>query len=90
VRTHGRNADTWNVRGRSAAERFDYLYSEEELRELVPAVRELAADAEEAYVMFNNNGRSRAHGKGDFERDGWVSQAPTNALMLQGILAEGS
>ena len=36
VRTHGRNAETWNVRGRSAAERFDYLYSEEELRELVP------------------------------------------------------
>ena len=33
VRMHGRNAATWNVRGRSAAERFDYLYSEDELRE---------------------------------------------------------
>ena len=31
VRLHGRNADTWNVRGGSASERFDYLYSEEEL-----------------------------------------------------------
>jgi len=90
VRTHGRNAETWNVRGRSAAERFDYLYSEEELRELVPAVRELASDAKEAYVMFNNNGRSRAAGNGHSERDGWISQAPTNALMLQKILAEGS
>ena len=69
VRMHGRNAETWNVRGRSAAERFDYLYSEEELRELVPAVRELASDAQEAYVMFNNNGRSRAAGNGHSERD---------------------
>ncbi len=27
VRFHGRNAETWNIRGKSAAERFDYLYS---------------------------------------------------------------
>ena len=33
VRFHGRNASTWNVRGKSAAERFNYLYSEDELRE---------------------------------------------------------
>jgi uncharacterized protein YecE (DUF72 family) len=33
VRFHGRNAETWNVRGRSAAERFDYLYAEDELRD---------------------------------------------------------
>ena len=31
VRMHGRNAATWNIRGTSAAERFDYLYSEREL-----------------------------------------------------------
>ena len=31
VRFHGRNADTWNKRGGSASERFDYLYSDEEL-----------------------------------------------------------
>ena len=34
VRFHGRNAGTWNVRGGSAAQRFDYLYGEDELREL--------------------------------------------------------
>jgi uncharacterized protein YecE (DUF72 family) len=82
VRLHGRNAETWNVRGRSAAERFDYLYPEDELREIAEPVRELAEQAEEAYVMFNNNGRSQGSGG----RDGWVSQAPTNALMLKGIL----
>jgi uncharacterized protein YecE (DUF72 family) len=90
VRMHGRNEKTWNVRGRSAAERFDYLYSEKELREFVPAVRELASDAEEAYVMFNNNGRSRAAGNGGPEPDSWLSQAPTNALALKEIFAEGS
>jgi uncharacterized protein YecE (DUF72 family) len=89
VRMHGRNAGTWNVRGRSAAERFDYLYSNNELREFLPAVRELAQGAKECYVMFNNNGRSRNAGQAG-GRDGWISQAPTNALMLQGILSEGS
>jgi uncharacterized protein YecE (DUF72 family) len=89
ARLHGRNAKTWNVRGRSAAERFDYLYSEEELADLVPPVRELARSAEHAYVMFNNNGRSRAAGDGE-GRDGWISQAPTDALMLQELLGERS
>ncbi len=37
VRFHGRNAATWNTRGGSAAQRFDHLYSEDELREWVPA-----------------------------------------------------
>ena len=31
VRFHGRNLGTWNKRGGSAADRFDYLYSDEEL-----------------------------------------------------------
>ena len=37
VRFHGRNAATWNKRTGSAAERFDYLYSEQELEEWVRA-----------------------------------------------------
>jgi uncharacterized protein YecE (DUF72 family) len=81
-RFHGRNAETWNVRGRSAAERFDYLYSEDELREVVEPLRELAGQAENAYAVFNNNNRS-AGGDG-----GWVSQAATNAQMLKTLLAE--
>src|SRR5919205_2332043 len=58
VRFHGRNAETWNKRTGSAAERFDYLYSEDELREWVPQLRELAGAAKTVYAMFNNNGRS--------------------------------
>jgi uncharacterized protein YecE (DUF72 family) len=82
MRLHGRNAATWNKRGGSAAERFDYLYSDEELREWVPTLRELAGDAEELYVMFNNNGRSQ-------DADGnWIAQAPVNAMSLRRILEQ--
>jgi uncharacterized protein YecE (DUF72 family) len=83
VRFHGRNADTWNVRGRSAAERFDYLYLEEELEEWVEPLQELAEQAQEAYVLFNNNNRSRVGGRE-------VAQAPTNAEMLRELLAKAN
>jgi uncharacterized protein YecE (DUF72 family) len=82
VRFHGRNAGTWNVRGRSAAERFDYLYSDEELREWVQPLQELAGQTEQAFALFNNNNRSPS---GD---GGFVAQAPTNAFMLRKLLAE--
>jgi uncharacterized protein YecE (DUF72 family) len=80
VRFHGRNAGTWNKRGGSASDRFDYLYSDEELAEWVEPLRELAGEAENAYAFFNNNGRS-SDGSG-----GWVAQAATNAVQLQGLL----
>jgi uncharacterized protein YecE (DUF72 family) len=92
VRFHGRNAETWNKRTGSAAERFDYLYSEDELREWVPQVKELAAQARTVYAMFNNNGRSSMPSLAPLEakenqKDGVVPQAPTNALMLKRLLA---
>src|SRR5947199_7325841 len=58
VRFHGRNAATWNKRTGSAAERFDYLYSEDELRAWVDPLSELAGRSDTVYAMFNNNGRS--------------------------------
>lgn len=54
VRFHGRNADTWTKRNITAAERFNYLYSEEELRELSEPVRRLAAQTKQVHAMFNN------------------------------------
>lgn len=86
VRFHGRNAATWNKRGGSAAERFDYLYSDEELEEWASAIRPLAEEAESAYAMFNNNGRSPSP-PGLAERE-WFAQAPVNALRFKEILAE--
>jgi uncharacterized protein YecE (DUF72 family) len=80
VRFHGRNASTWNKRGGSAAERFDYLYSDDELREWVSPLRELAEQAEQAYAFFNNNATS-PDGRG-----GRVAQAATNAQALRKLL----
>jgi uncharacterized protein YecE (DUF72 family) len=82
VRFHGRNADTWNKRGGSASERFDYLYSEEELAEWVGPLRELSEQAEQAYAFFNNNATS-PDGQG-----GRMAQAAANAKALQRLLQE--
>jgi uncharacterized protein YecE (DUF72 family) len=80
VRFHGRNAETWNKRGGSASERFDYLYSDEELQEWVGPLRELAESAEQAYAFFNNNATS-PDGRG-----GRMAQAAANAKELQRLL----
>jgi uncharacterized protein YecE (DUF72 family) len=81
IRFHGRNAETWNKRVRSAAERFDYLYSDDELREWVEPLQELAGRSETVYAMFNNNGRSTVGGE-------TIAQAPVNAQTLKGLLEE--
>jgi uncharacterized protein YecE (DUF72 family) len=80
VRFHGRNAETWNKRGGSASERFDYLYSDDELQEWVGPLRELAEGAEQAYAFFNNNATS-PDGRG-----GRMAQAAANAKELQRLL----
>jgi uncharacterized protein YecE (DUF72 family) len=77
VRFHGRNAATWNKRGGGAAERFDHLYAEDELREWVEPLRELAGESEEAYAFFNNNNQTNG-----------VAQAPAGAQLLRKLLEE--
>ena len=54
VRFHGHNAETWEKRGITAAERFRYLYSEDELRQWVEPARELAAKSKQLHVLMNN------------------------------------
>jgi uncharacterized protein YecE (DUF72 family) len=54
VRFHGRADSTWNDTSRSAAERFKYLYSEEELEELVAPIAEHASEARETHLLMNN------------------------------------
>jgi uncharacterized protein YecE (DUF72 family) len=77
VRFHGRNAGTWNVRGGSAAQRFDYTYEEDELREWVGPLRELSNESQEAYAFFNNNNQTNG-----------VAQAPAGAFLLRKLLEE--
>ena len=78
-RLHGRNAEGWlrQMRGEEPAvrEKYDYLYTEAELRELMPEIEELAAEAAEVYVSFNNNNRD---------------YPVRNALMLRRLLGQPS
>jgi uncharacterized protein YecE (DUF72 family) len=54
LRLHGQNSGAWAQKGIGPAERFDYLYGEDELREWAPRVQRLAAEAREVHVLFNN------------------------------------
>ncbi len=71
VRFHGRNAATWEAKGASAAERFDWYYTKEEMAEWVPRLRSLQAQTTSVHALMNTN-------RGD--------QGPYNARLLAGLL----
>ena len=54
VRFHGRSDSTWNDTSGSAAERFKYLYSRQELEELADPIAEAAEQAQETHLLMNN------------------------------------
>jgi len=54
VRFHGRDRDVWAKKNVSASERFRYEYSEVELKEWVPKIRDVAEQARETHVLMNN------------------------------------
>src|SRR3954447_24614703 len=54
VRFHGRNAETWEAKGITPAERFRYLYTRDELEEWAPRIREVASNAKDTHVLMNN------------------------------------
>jgi len=60
VRFHGRNREMWETKGVSAAERFNYRYSQEELKEWVPRIKELASMSRQLHVLFNNCHQDKA------------------------------
>ncbi|MGI8972608.1 MAG: DUF72 domain-containing protein [Gaiella sp.] len=73
LRFHGRNAMTWNIRGGTSADRFDWMYTAEELGEWVAPAGRLAEQADEVYALFNNN-------RDDF--------APRSGSIFRGLLDE--
>ena len=60
-RLHGRNAEGWlrQLRGEepSVREKYDYLYSEGELRALLPEIEAVSEETEDVFISFNNNNR---------------------------------
>ena len=73
IRFHGRNWKTWNKKTKTSGERFDWLYSLEDLEDWVEPIAKLAEEAREVYAMFNNN-------RHDY--------APRSAQVLRGLLDE--
>lgn len=61
-RFHGRNPHWFQA---SVAERYDYLYTKEELRSFVPDIKNIANSAKDTIIMFNNchNGKSVINAK---------------------------
>lgn len=54
VRFHGRNYETWFKRDISVEERFNYLYSKEELARWVPRIESLASQTKDVHILMNN------------------------------------
>jgi uncharacterized protein YecE (DUF72 family) len=69
IRFHGRNKTTWY--DTSKGDRYDYLYTEEELKEWMKIINEIKDKTRLTYILFNNC----HHGS-----------APFNAKMLKKLL----
>jgi uncharacterized protein YecE (DUF72 family) len=54
IRFHGRSDSTWSDTSRTAAERFRYLYSDQELKELASSIAEHVPEARETHLLMNN------------------------------------
>jgi uncharacterized protein YecE (DUF72 family) len=60
IRLHGREHPPWGPRPHRPTWRTPYRYSDDELEEWVPRVRDLATSAHEVHVLFNNCHRDDA------------------------------
>ena len=60
LRFHGKNAQGWQKKGATVHERFNYLYSPEELGAWVQGVKQLASEAKHVHAVFNNCVRNYA------------------------------
>lgn len=69
IRFHGRNKKNW-YKGDSTT-RYDYLYTQEEIEEWAPKIRDLSSKTDKLYIFFNNHAKS---------------QSVTNAKMLINLL----
>jgi uncharacterized protein YecE (DUF72 family) len=60
VRLHGRNADAWFDAKASRDQRYDYLYSPDELKPWVERVRRMRPLVDRLFVVTNNHYRGQA------------------------------
>jgi uncharacterized protein YecE (DUF72 family) len=76
VRMHGRNYQDWFRKSADRNQRYDYLYTADELRPWVERIREIAARPaiREMYAVTNNHN---------------LGKAPANGGMIEGMLGGG-
>src|ERR1700731_3857163 len=72
VRFHGRNHETWDLKGAPPNLRFRYDYKDEDLVEWVPRIKEMERSAKEVHALMNNN---------------YSNYSVKNAQQLEGLLA---
>ena len=60
LRIHGRNYDAWFKKGAGRDEKYDYLYSEEEVDELMRRAEDIAEKALKTFAIFNNHFKAKA------------------------------
>ena len=70
LRFHGRNKEKW-FNHKETTERYDYLYSDDELKSWLPGILEMVEKSKDMYIVFNNCHRG---------------QAATNALRMKEML----
>jgi uncharacterized protein YecE (DUF72 family) len=51
LRFHGRNKHWFNV---PVSERYNYLYSDQELREFIPDIKDIVRQSKKTFIFFNN------------------------------------
>ncbi len=59
-RFHGRNKENWQKKNIETSLRYAYSYSDDELEEFMPALKETEKEAQTTYAMFNNCHRGSA------------------------------
>lgn len=73
VRLHGRNYQNWFRDSAPRDERYNYLYSTEELDPWVTRIKQVAKQAKETYVITNNH---------------FLGKAVVNALEIKSVIEE--
>jgi uncharacterized protein YecE (DUF72 family) len=59
IRFHGRNSASW-WEHEHAYQRYDYMYSQEELAEWIPKAKEITDGAKKTFIYFNNHYKGKA------------------------------
>jgi len=71
VRLHGRNYSNWFKENAGRDERYNYLYTKEELKEWIKRIKDLGQKSKKVFVITNNHYRG---------------QALTNALQIKNMI----